>query len=296
MDLKPWSSAFVAHARGGGGTRAAAAVTFRDLSKFCERKGWGGVRPDNITPKQARLYLESLSARGLNERTIQNRASHLRRAVEGAGRKLGDVREDKNAWSSSRLNVPEGSRLGGRAAADVEKWAAADLSRSARAVACLSESVGLRRQEAILAGASLKSWSRELAAAKEENRGAFLPVVFGTKGGRERMTYIHAEHIDKASYAVHQALEVAVKNSIYDAPTLKAALANFSAELSRAGLKGTDSIHGLRRAFAHASYKAYRESGLDEKQALARLSRDLGHGEQRGRWVSNNYLSGNDNG
>jgi len=46
----------------------------------------------------------------------------------------------------------------------------------------------------------------------------------------------------------------------------------------------------LRRAFCRDNYEYYLGEGHTVKEALMLCSRDLGHGEGRGRWVWNNYL------
>jgi len=291
MDLKIWNQSFRSHAKGGGSTRARAAQTFRALADFADKKGWKGLTPATLTPKQLRIFVEH-RAEKIGARSVQNEASHLRRCVSGAGRNLGGVRDPKNSWSSARLGVPSGSRIGGKAAANFEKFEQANLSKQVQAVCGLAFALGLRRQEAVMGGGQLKEWSRELASAQLEGRGAFLALHDGSKGGRSRMIFIHPAQVDLAQKFVSQAKLVYSNGSIIQADSLKQARALVSNELSRSGLTGSDSIHGLRRAFAQRSFCEYRDSGLNEKEALSRLSQDLGHGSGRGRWVWNNYLMG----
>ncbi|MGH8040453.1 MAG: hypothetical protein ACREPN_00220 [Rudaea sp.] len=52
--------------------------------------------------------------------------------------------------------------------------------------------------------------------------------------------------------------------------------------------------HALRYAFAHDQYRRYRAEGFSNREALAALSKDLGHGDGRGRWVKSVYLRGMD--
>lgn len=293
IGLDKWNGAFRAHKKGGFGTAERARGTWRALDRFVEKKGWRDVRPETITPRQMRLFLESRSEE-IGARSLQNEASHLRRAIEGSGRDLGDVRDPKNSWSSERMGVESASRFGGKSAMSREVFEEArqQLRPDVRACVDLQSQMGLRREEAIQAGASLREWSRDLEAAREEGRGAFLNVRDGCKGGRERCVWIPNERIDQVSEVVHQAQEIQKAGNIIEAGTLQEAKALYSNGLSRAGLVGDNSGHGLRRAFAQQQYAIYREAGFDERDALARLSRDLGHGDGRGRWVWNNYLSG----
>lgn len=169
------------------------------------------------------------------------------------------------------------------------------LRQDVRACLDLQHQLGLRRSEAVMAGASLREWARDLETARQEGRGAFLNVVQGCKGGRERCTWVPQERVEHVLDAVLQAREIARTHSgghIIDAADLEAAKTVYSNHCYRAGLTGDNSGHGLRRAFAQGQLVRYREDGQDERAALARVSRDLGHGDGRGRWVHNNYVLG----
>jgi integrase len=242
-----------------------------------------------------RLYLEHrLNVDQISARSLQNEASHLRRCIQGAGRDLGDLSDKKNSWSSERMGVPEASRIGARAAINPEIFAAArdKVSEGVRDCLDLQDVVGLRRQESVEAGKSLNDWAKSLDLAKSEGRGVFLEVRHGTKTGRERTTWVPAERVEDVQKVVCQVRERVQGEHIIPEPNLKSALATYSRETRRAGMIGENSGHGLRRSFVHEQYRHYRDNGLAEKQALARVSRDLGHGDGRGRWVFNSYLRG----
>lgn len=293
LDLSGWNRAFQGEKKGAFETRNRAFQTWRALDKFVEKNKWSGVTPASITPKQMRLFLESRSKQ-IGARSVQNEASHLRRAIGGAGRELGDVRDPKNGWSNVRMGVESASRKGERASMNSTTFDEARglLSEGVRACVDLQSVLGLRREEAIHAGRSLDHWARELNTAQIERRGAFIQVVGGTKGGRERSTWVPSERLEKVIEAVSVAQEVRDGQNIIAAVDLRAAKALYSNALSRAGLVGENSGHGLRRAFAQEQFRYYRDEGFCESDALARVSRDLGHGDGRGRWVFNNYLSG----
>lgn len=290
---KAWDQAFLANSKGSAATRDRAFRTWHAIGKFAAEKKWG-LTPEAITPKQMRQFLEH-RAESVTARSVQLEASHLRRAISGAGRQLDDVRDPKNSWSSARMGVPSASRIGGKAAADPEKYAASkeQMPADVRAAIGLVEAFGLRQKEAVMAGDSLKEWARELAKPDSKERGAYIQVIDGTKGGRPRYTFIQPEQIEAASKAVQDAQNSpAAKGSVIDSANLKDALKRYSNCLYRLGFRGDDSGHGLRRAFAQKQYVYYRETGLDERLALKRLSQDLGHGDGRGTWVKNNYLMG----
>lgn len=293
-----WDKAFLADSRGSSATRDRAFRTWNALDKFAKEKKWK-LDPASITPKQMRVYLEG-RAGVVSARCVQLEASHLRRAIAGSGRELGDVRDAKNTWSSARMGVPEGSRIGGKAAADLNKWDLAQpkMDKDIHAVTGLVSEIGLRCKEGIMAAGSLKEWKRELDKPESKERGCYLNITAGTKGGRPRFTFIPAERVEAVTAAVTTAQGVAASQggNLIDAPDLKSALKRWSNCLARLDLTGTDSGHGLRRAWAQQQNEYYRNAGMDEKEALKRLSQDLGHGDGRGRWVANNYLLGGEGG
>lgn len=291
---KAWHDAFTKKREGSGATQDRAFKTWSALRKFSDSKKWD-LAPATITPKQMRQFLE-YRATVVCARSVQNEASHLRRAIKGAGQVVEDVRDKTNKWSSSRLKVPAGSRIGGKAAADLSKWALArpKMDKDIQAVIGLIEAIGLRCKEGVMASGSLKEWERELAKPESAARGCAVHVVTGTKGGRPRFVFIPAGRVGAVQTAVltARAVEASHKGRLIDPPDLKLALKRYTNCMSRLGLTGTDSGHGLRRAWAQQQYVYYRETGLIEKEALRRLSNDLGHGDGRGRWVWNNYLLG----
>lgn len=296
IGINAFKAAFVANKKGGFGTSQRAGATWRALNRFVESKRWKDVNPTTITTKQIRAFVEHRQAQGVSARSIQNEVSHIRRACMGAGREIGDVKDAKNNWSAARLGVPSGSRIGGKRAIDPERLSLAlqnvppDVAMALR----LSEALGLRRQEAVMAGRSLAEWGQALEQAQKAGRGAFLPVGAGTKGGRPRHVLVPLERLASVREVVQKAQEQAAqqKGRVIDAESLKPALKRVSNACARAGLVGEDSNHGIRRLFAHRQVVHYLRSGLSRDEALARLSNDLGHGDGRGRWVENNYLRG----
>ncbi|MBX9816992.1 MAG: integrase domain-containing protein [Burkholderiaceae bacterium] len=294
--IAEFSAAFVADKKGGFGTRQRAGATWRALNKFVEAKRWKDINPTTLTTKQIRAFVEHRLEQGVSARSIQNEVSHIRRACVGVGRDIGDLKDVKNNWSGTRLAVPVGSRIGGKRAIDPERLALAlaqvppDVAVALR----LSEALGLRRQEAVMAGQELREWGRLLEQAQQAGHGVFLPVRCGTKGGRPRHLLVPLERLAAVQAVVQQAQGQAAQQQgrVIAAEDLKKALKRVSNACTRAGLVREDSNHGIRRLFAHKQVVYYLQSGLSREEALARLSNDLGHGDGRGRWVENNYLRG----
>lgn len=295
---KDWDTAFRHFKTGSKATCDRAWRTWTAVRKFGGEKKWD-LAPGTITAKQVRIYLEH-RATVISARCVQNEASHLRRALKGAGQDIPDkktLRLDKqNPWGSARLKVPQASRIGGKAAADPAKWLEVkpQMPKDVLAVVELVEEMGLRKKEAVMSGPSLAEWSRELSKPDSFERGCYLNVTLGTKGGRPRFQYVPPGQVQATQKAVSTALAVGAlhKGDLIDAPKLKAAMQRYSNCISRLGLSGSDSGHGLRRAFAQRQFAFHRDFGRTEREALSLLSNDLGHGDGRGRWVWNNYLMG----
>ena len=289
-----WQEKFTKRKDGSGATRERAYRTWKAVCKFAHKKKWD-LDPSTITPKQMRLYLaERIEV--ISPRCVQLEASHLRRAIKGAGQKIGDVRDPENPWSSARMQVPKGSRIGGKTAANPVKLDAVrdQMPPDILAALGLIEALGLRRKEALMSDASLGEWMKELEKPESNIRGADLRIDRGTKGGRPRYTFIPVAQIDSVVSAVRAAQVSAALNRgfVVVAEELELAMKRYTNCLYRLGLRGDDSGHGIRRAFAHRQFVYYRDRGLTETKALKKLSHDLGHGDGRGRWVWNNYLLG----
>lgn len=289
MIVKSWDSAFRADKKGSAATRDRAFKTWRALESFAREKKWKSTGPENITPKQMNQFLDA-RAGVITPRSVQNEASHLRRAIAGAGRDIGNVRDAKNQWSSTRMKMPEGSRLGLKSAMNHEIFAIAreKLPPDIRALTDLQLALGMRRKESVMSMPSLAEWERKMTALADRP-GVFLPVTDGTKGHRPRHVFVPVANFARLRLAIAAAKAAPIH--IADR-SLEQSLTRYSNAMRRAGLTGENSGHGLRRGFAQDQFRLYRDSSLDEKTTLMRLSEDLGHGDSRGRWVSNNYLAG----
>jgi hypothetical protein len=133
---------------------------------------------------------------------------------------------------------------------------------------------------------SLKQWEKALARGQ-----SFITVRHGAKNGRVRDTFLPPQFRERALAAVRAALEVTTKRQyLVNSPNDKAAKQQVHGRFAALGLEGEDSGHSLRRAFCRDNYEYYLGDGHSAKEALALCSRDLGHGEGRGRWIWNNYL------
>jgi hypothetical protein len=264
-------------------TRQKMRTTFLAFAAHAKQRRYGPVDPATITEKQLRNYVAARIEAGLTPRTIQNEVSHLRRALRGAGRG-----EWADTVTNAQLGVPAGTRIGtGRVVdAHVLEQALERARVDTRAWIQLERCLGLRREEMIESHRSLKQWEAALARGQ-----SFITIRHGTKGGRVRDTVIPGPYRERALAAVRAALEVMTgRQYLVDALTDRAAQKQVHDRFAALGLTGRDSGHALRRAFCRDNYEHYLGEGYSMKEALALCSRDLGHGEGRGRWVWNNYL------
>jgi len=264
-------------------TKTRMQTTFKALEAFGKQQRWGLVDPTSLTAKQLKGYVTARIEEGISARSIQNEMSHVRRALEGVGR----VEFAQDVCSNKELGVPLGTRIGSGKVVkpEVLERALEQASADTKALIELSRSLGLREREAIQSANSLQEWGRALS------QGHPIIVRDGTKGGRARSVVVAPEGLERAIGAVKAALAVLEQQKhLVVSKSLKAAVEQHSDRLAKLGLKGENSCHSLRRAFAMDQYQHYLATGCSQKVALSRTSNDLGHGDSRGRWVYNNYL------
>jgi len=264
-------------------TKTRMQTTFKVLEAFGRQQRWGSVDPASLTTKQLKGFVAARIAEGICARSIQNEMSHVRRALEGVGR----AEFAQEVCSNKELGVPSGTRIGSGKVVEPDALQRA-LERApadTRALIELSRSLGLREREAIQSANSLREWDRALS------EGQPIIVREGTKGGRARSVVVVPEGLERALRAVKAARTVLEQQKqLVISKSLKAAVEQHSDRLAKLGLKGENSCHSLRRAFAMDQYKHYLGAGCSQKVALSRTSNDLGHGDGRGRWVFNNYI------
>lgn len=264
-------------------TKTRMQTTFKGIEAFGKQQRWGSVDPASLTVKQLKGFVAARIKDGISPRSIQNEMSHVRRALEGVGR----AEFAQDVCSNKELGVPSGTRIGSGKVVEPEvlQRALEQASADTKALIELSRSLGLREREAIQSANSLREWRQALS------QGQAIIVRDGTKGGRVRYVVVAPGGQERALGAVKAAQAVLEQQKqLVVSKSLKAAVEQHSDRLAKLGLKGENSCHSLRRAFAMDQYKHYLAAGCSQKVALSRTSNDLGHGDGRGRWVFNNYI------
>jgi hypothetical protein len=277
--------------KAGGGstlTKIARASSLAQISKILKNDLNIQVKSfEFLKVSHVERLIQHLQARGQSPRTSQNTMAHLRCALREVGREkfASDPR-----ISNKKLGISGASRDGKHRAINLEEieMRILKLDDGAAAATRLQMAIGLRAREAIQSSESLKSWLIEL------EKYDCLTISHGTKGGRTRIVrFITQESKQSALQAIKNAHQAAIKNNgvLIPSKSLQGAARAHLRSMNAAGFQGEESSHALRCTWAQAQYNRYMEMlGGDKKEALSRLSMDLGHGDGRGRYVKQVYL------
>lgn len=269
----------------GGSTKTidARQSTMKSYADFCKENNIQTKNLEDIKAKHVGQYIDQLKEKGISDRVLQNRMSHFRVTLEKAG-------NNHRMPRSEQLGIDGASREGTRTALTTETYQrarAALIERGALAsAACLAlqRELGLRSGEAIMCGRSLATWERQL-----ERGAATVQVLHGTKNGKAREA--HPTDHARALAAVREARAVADgSNKIMRGGSLEAARSSYQRDCRSAGLKGPQSPHAARYAYAQERFHAYVSQGYDPREAKSAVSMDLGHGSGRDRWVEHVYM------
>lgn len=225
---------------------------------------------------------------GLSVRTCQNNMAHLRTALREVGREKFAA---DHRISNEALKIDKGSRAGTHRAParDDAIKRIESMKDGHREAALLQLELGLRAREAIQSYQSLTSWAREL-----EKTGR-ITVTAGTKGGRARSVDLSSpEALGRAKQAIRQALTASGggRKPLVASSSLEGAARSYQREMASVGFSGEQASHALRCAFAQDQYQRHLQQTGDRKEALRRLSLDLGHGDGRGVYCAQVYLKG----
>ncbi|HDD9174604.1 TPA: integrase domain-containing protein [Escherichia coli] len=281
----------VAHIRKDKGSFKKLSDYTRIMYRFTESLAKMNVQISSAAQVKVRhieLYMRSRS--NVSERTRENEMSAIRVMLRQAGKyKMADPEHPR--LSNKALGISGSSRKGTKKLITDDRFReilqrVEAKDKGVAAVVKLSRYLGLRNEEAIQSAKSLRTWKKALQRGNEKIR-----VIFGTKGGRERMTTVVDR--DKVLDAVNYALKYASKHNgrLIDRDNLKSAMDYYLNTLRRYGeLKGGDeTAHSFRYSYAASAMKYHIMNGYSYKEALALTSIDLGHGDGRGRYIEQVY-------
>ena len=263
----------------------------REFCRYLRQQNIQTRHVRDIKVRQIQAYVGSMNERELTLRTMQNSLAALRTVLTVAGRAA--FAEHRNL-SNAVLGISGSSRDGTHKPVDEDLYLQVresilkdDPTGGIAAVMGLQWVFGLRSLEALCAqGDTLRRWEKEIRRGKIE-------VVKGTKGGRPRN--VTAVNPQIAQVALREAMGVLQATSqdylvIGKSHTLKSGYDRYHRCLRKYGLRGPSSSHGLRYAWALRAMLYYREErGFSDREALAAVAQDLGHGDGRGRYVAQVY-------
>lgn len=281
----------VAHIRKDKGSFKKLSDYTRIMHRFAESLAKMNVQISSAAQVKVRhieLYMRSRN--NVSGRTRENEMSAIRVMLHQAGKyKMADPEHPR--LSNKALGISGSSRKGTKKLITDERFReilqrVEAKDKGVAAVVKLSRYLGLRNEEAIQSAKSLRTWKKALQRGDEKIR-----VIFGTKGGRERMTTVVDR--DNVLDAVNYALKYASEHNgrLIDRDNLKSAMDYYLNTLRRYGeLKGGDeTAHSFRYSYAASAMKYHIMNGYSYKEALALTSIDLGHGDGRGRYIEQVY-------
>lgn len=259
----------------------------RRFAIWCWRRGYQLQDVASIKVKHIKEYVDDQLNQGKSGRSIQNELAAIRKILRHLGRKQF---ADSRAIGNASLGISGTPRAGTKTALPdhLHQSAISGLLAGGEdgiaIVLSLERFLGLRGEEAIRSVPSLKTWIRSLPSTGK------IRVVYGTKGGRPRDTRIPSALVQSALSAIDQAIDYTGQNDGKLIPgTLKMAQSRYHRAVRSVGLIGECAPHSERYWFAARAFEGYRSQGFSEKEALAMVSMDLGHGDGRGRWVKSTY-------
>lgn len=282
---------FISLARKGAGGYATIADRQRISRYFLDHLKNTGIKLRSVDSLKAR-YVESYIAYrkslNLSHRTLQNEMSVIRGLLSAAGKHvLADPQNER--LSNQALDISGVNRDGTKTALTQDEFIKAftEIEKNDRGVAAtmrLAYVFGLRTKEAVEACKSLSTWQRAVESGDKSIR-----VVFGTKGGRPRDTTIIDR--DEARRAILYAEKEAQERNgkLIDKPGIHQAINRYRYFVRKAGLNGEKAPHSMRYNFARELSEYHKANGFNEKEVLAMVSMDLGHGDGRGRYIRQVY-------
>lgn len=289
---------FITLARHAGGSYNTVAERTRIAQQFLQHLNQTGIKlrqVDSLKTRYVESYIRQRLDEGIGKRTLQNEMSAIRAILSEAGKhKLADPQNER--LNNRTLGLSGASRDGTKTPMTPEQFQAvfSVVEKKDPGVAAtmqLSYVLGLRNKEAIQSAKSLDTWKRTL-----DKGGNKINVVFGTKGGRSRETTIVDR--ERVLQAVNYALKYTQEHEgkLVDKPDMRSAMDRYRNVLRRAGMTGEHSPHSMRYSYAENSGQFHEANGLNDKEVLAMISMDLGHGDGRGRYIAQVYRQITDEG
>lgn len=262
----------------------------KHLIKFCDFLRSNQINIEHVTyikESHIKLYVKyRKNVDAVSVATICNEMSSIRKVLREAGRF--QLVNNPNLTNKA-LEINGRCRIGNKEPIPPEKLrefidGAFKKDHGLAICMLLSLQLGLRAEEAVQADKSINTWLKAISRGDAKVR-----VIFGSKGVRPRDTTII--NPSDLLHTVRFALQVANQRNgvLIDKSNLQAAMEYFSNSLRKLGMTGKYAPHAMRYTFTDNILFMYESQGYSEKEAFAMASCDLGHSEQRDRFIKSTY-------
>lgn len=245
----------------------------------------------DVTVEAVMAFIGAQKAAGVSNATLHNRLASVRRSMLALG-----AHPDEIGITAQEIGLAPRKREGTKVPIPDDVYEgilerAYQIGEVGFAIAIkLERLLGLRGLEALMCIPDLERFALEAAEIVSIQD---VSITRGTKGGRLRTTQVIAARARETLLTIREALSFARQNGGHlicgAIPGLKSARAKYHRVAAKVGLVGKCAPHSLRYAYAVELLLEMRDAGLNKKEALALLSKFLGHGAGRGRHITMVY-------
>jgi len=283
-------SIFVANSKKGGAriTKTQSKLIGDRFVDWCFENGYLFNSIAEVTLAMLQDYFKYLQIEGVTTATQHNRLSSILRAMKG-------LKCDPNAKgiTAKSVGIPPRNRSGTKMPLPDELFEsimvkAAELNEPGFVIALrLQRLIGYRGMESMMSVRTLEKYALEAVDILK------VPVIRGTKGGRPRFSVIIQARALETLDAIRASLLYMKEHGdfliVCGSSGLESALWKYHRLARSVGLVGKYAPHSLRYAWIVEKLIELREAGYNRQEAMAFAANILGHGDSRGRYVSQVY-------
>lgn len=243
-----------------------------------------------VTLEMVQAYFKELQLEGISAATQHNRLSAIRRAMQAL-----NCDPNTKGLSAKEVGLAPRNRAGTKMPIPDEVFEkviakASGLNEPGFVIALkLQRLLGLRGLESLMVVTTLEKYALEASELFNDR----VPISRGTKGGRPRVTTVIRGRALETLQTIREALLFMRLHGgfliVGGKSGLKSAVSKYRRKAMEIGLVGQYSPHSLRYAFCIDKLIELRDAGYNRKEATSLVANYLGHGDSRGRYVSQVY-------
>lgn len=257
---------------------------------WCFQHGYLFNSLKEVTLEMLQGYFKSLQDEGITVATQHNRLSAIVKAMKTLRREkvlpgitTKTVGLEPRDRAGTKLPIPDDFFLTVLACAESLK----DPEPGFVIALKLQRLLGHRGLESLMSIPDLEKY------ALEADDFLKVPVISGTKGGRPRTTsFIQSKTVETLG-VIREALGFMRKNGgcliICGKHGIRSALSKYHRLAGDVGLVGVYAPHSLRYAYCVDKLIELRDAGYNRKEATSIVAKLLGHGDSRGRYITQVY-------